>query len=523
MSPFADPRRAFLLLVAALLWSRGAASATGGPVKIVPVSVRVPVAARQAAFVAKPAWSPPHGLPGLPMFPAPQGGSVDAQAAPAASLSPEISGIPPAAAAKGAAFGDAGTAGRAALEGLRWASDEAVRPYADPVAALGLLFEGRTLRLAGGGSLEAEAALTQRRQAAALSATHIPEGGILVPLSRDAAFELWPRDLGTQLDVVVLGSDGEIRTILNSVRPSSPATPWTRVPLVSLRGEQLLLLPAGKADRLGLREGETIEGTGLRAPPGPETMARAMLEGGAPGRGALLEYFRENPSSYGLFDSALGSARRSIRAARLSGASALAGSRKRALDGFLDGLFRSERLGGSFIGVASWHFPRAWLRSLRGRAFVVELAMGRKSGEWRVPLLAVELAKLPSRLARVFIHESGHFLAARLLGLPVGRFRVFPAGGGYISVEAPGGWRSAAVFLAGPLLQLVVGTALAVLGAAAVIGGAAWGAMAALLGALWAYRSAESGSSDLPRAVASLGLKRLGRELACRWPRFKSS
>ena len=165
----------------------------------------------------------------------------------------------------------------------------------------------------------------------------------------------------------------------------------------------------------------------------------------------------------------------------------------------------------TLLFLAAALFALAWLSgqlSIRTQLLVYHL-----TGSFDMATVAIFLLLMPG----VFIHESSHWLVAKLLGLRTSRFRVWPKrqkhglGLGSVNVQVGGTWRDSAVGMA----PLVVGSALlALVGAAvfesdlllsqleqgrllAVVGGF-FDALARPDGLVWAYALFVIGNSMMP-------------------------
>jgi hypothetical protein len=118
--------------------------------------------------------------------------------------------------------------------------------------------------------------------------------------------------------------------------------------------------------------------------------------------------------------------------------------------------------------------------------------------------------------ADVWIHETGHQLAARLVGSPVEEKRVFAHGAGFIVTPASTLPRQLAIDAAGGAAEIAVGLSAAGAGAALALAAHGWWLAAAaapaaaliLVGAAMAFGSVAHAALDLKHAFGLLGWAR---------------
>ena len=385
-----------------------------------------------------------------------------------------------------------------------------------------------TLGLPGGGVLRPELALSEKRRQAALLSASLPEQGLLVPLP-GGSLDLWPRLLNMRMDVVALDEKGVIQKIAANLGHPGRDVPWNKVDPIALKGSRLLLLPAGKAGLLGLREGSPIAGTNVPAPSlNPPTLSKMILSGNGEAWSALLAYLRENPSTD--LDGALSVAKSNLRSMTKDEAS----RRKRELVRFLDQALADRMLPQKLRDAISWHAPLRWARDLwkhpsTEREIVIDLKFGSWTHQslWRIsPVFttSMRLGLLPLDLMRTTAHELGHLIAVDLVGGKTSQFRVFPSGNGHVESRTPDGWKRAAVFLAGPISQMLVGSVL-FLGGILLLSSGAVGGVLLTLGAMRFLKNSINGgaSTDWPGAAQALGFYRLALEMRHRWKNSKET
>jgi uncharacterized membrane protein (UPF0127 family) len=254
----------------------------------------------------------------------------------------------------------------------------------------------------------------------------VPAQGLLQDVGADRSFYHWSKNLSVPVDVLGLDARGAILDVRQNIAPSPPGTVWTKVGIERLKGRYLLTLPAGEVGRAGLTTGMTISGMkDLPAKLDAAELARRVLEEGEPGLESALAYFREHPEDYPEFDTMVGLVK-----------SAPAAERR-----LYERVLREEELPYHYRGILSVRDPRMWLQTERGELLL---------------LMPIALSEMPF----TFLHESGHYLAARLLGLHVEKFRVYPTGGGFVySTGASKRWKAVLVALAGPALEFAAGAA----------------------------------------------------------------
>jgi hypothetical protein len=248
-----------------------------------------------------------------------------------------------------------------------------------------------------------------------------------------------------------------------------------------------------------------------------------ILSGEEKSWGELLDHLRENPAA-GL-DDTLTLVERDLRGAAKKGLKDSVAPRRREFGRFLDRLLADETLSAQVRDEASWHAPLRWAKSRLKRDYpVIEIKHG--SRVYEIPrraanaaAAAYQLSTLPLTIMRTLAHELGHAMAAKLVGAQVIKFRIFPSGNGYIlTPRAPGGWKSALIFLAGPLSQMFWGGVLLLIGFGLLSGGS-WAGLAWLLAARQFLDGAIAGggATDWPGAVKALGFERLSHEMRRRW------
>lgn len=312
----------------------------------------------------------------------------------------------------------------------------------------------------------------------------VGEGGVVY---------FWGKNTLIPVDLVALDTEGLIRSVRRDMAPSVPGTPWRKVVLMPLEGRYLLTLPAGEAGRAGLSAGMKIAGLPAPRPMmrAPE-LARLILEGGEPGLQAVLAHFKDNPGDYAEFDTVVG----------------LLNLDRSAATRLYDAVLRGKIMSGNYIGILAWHDPVLWFK--------------------RAPMeLRISLILAPMIYPLTFVHESGHYLAARLLGREVVKFRAFPTGGGFISQNEHAttkNWRNAVVSLGGPVLQFAAGLMFLAIGG--LMGGLPLYDMIAagmtVIGSFYIGMVVPGGGSDIAHAAHAMGWTRLNAEILWRMrqPRY---
>jgi uncharacterized membrane protein (UPF0127 family) len=253
----------------------------------------------------------------------------------------------------------------------------------------------------------------------------VPSQGMLEDIGADSSFHTWSKNTLISVDIVTLDSDGVIQRVLADVAPSAPGTPWRKVGLQSLKGRYVLTLPAGQALRSGLSAGMKIGGlAALPSMPRAPELARLILEDGKPGLQVALNHFKDNPGDYGEFDTVVGLIKHD-RAAKAR---------------LYEAILRGETISYNYTGILAWHDPVLWFK--------------------HEPNIPGSLFPLPLTYPRNFVHEAGHYVAMRLFGQKIEKFRVYPSGGGFVSskdASTTKNWQKVVIDLAGPAVEFAVG------------------------------------------------------------------
>jgi uncharacterized membrane protein (UPF0127 family) len=317
----------------------------------------------------------------------------------------------------------------------------------------------------------------------------VPAQGMIEDVGADADLRHWSKNMLVAVDVVTLDSQGAVQDVRSNVSPSLPGTLWTRVGLQSLKGRYLLTLPAGEARRAGLTEGAAVSGLdAFPVKPRSDELARRVREDGETGLEFVLAHFRENQDDFVEFDSMVGLLKADPAAIRL----------------LYERVLRKERFSFLYRGILASRAPALWLRMER----------------------AAELWDLPFRILDMpftFFHEGGHYLAARLLGGKVDKFRVFPTGGGFVNYSgAETKWRSILVTATGPALEFAAGAALVAVAFFFDSAGEFWRVGAALTGYLRIMVVIPGAAGDIVDAASLLGLSRLSAEISFRTKQSRS-
>lgn len=130
-----------------------------------------------------------------------------------------------------------------------------------------------TIERARGGpvTLRVELARTAEQQAhGMMGRLEAPPGtGMLFPRSPPARATFWMRDTPVPLDMIFIGPDKRIESIVADVAPLSDAMTSSRGPVIAV-----LELGAGEARRLGIAVGDRVRWTIPPAPPGRPRLDR---------------------------------------------------------------------------------------------------------------------------------------------------------------------------------------------------------------------------------------------------------
>ena len=117
--------------------------------------------------------------------------------------------------------------------------------------------EPACVELAGGAAhrYEVEVAATPaaRAQGLMFRRSLAPQAGMLFDFGRDEVVRMWMKNTFIPLDMVFIGGDGTVRSIVRNARPRSLDTISSRVPVRSV-----LELNGGESARIGLAPGDRI-------------------------------------------------------------------------------------------------------------------------------------------------------------------------------------------------------------------------------------------------------------------------
>jgi uncharacterized membrane protein (UPF0127 family) len=289
------------------------------------------------------------------------------------------------------------------------------------------------LRSPAGEELQVQVVRTVAQQEAALEhRTELPQQGVLTAGQDVADFDIWVKNQLVPLDFVVLDDKGLVTAIFESVGPVRPETHWSKIPVLKAAGQHLLSLPVGGISRYDARVGAAFSMISAKqavvAEQSPAQLAARVLTGEESEIRAVAEGFTGQARDDDRFEETL----RELKAAGKDG--------RGATRDFVRHIWGATETQGAYEGILSRVFPGEFFR------------------RFAHPMRAWAL---PARLLMNFftaVHETGHALMARALGVPVERVRVFWTGSGYVRLDMAGTsrWQRVLISFAGIALEVGV-------------------------------------------------------------------